>query len=65
MPSVGANVTEDTPLSERPMLSTLPTEIATLIRRVTRVKKRHLIAVPHHAGEKARRGPLTQLGKQL
>ena len=46
------------------MLCTLPTEIATLIRRVTRVKKRHLIAVSHHAGEKARRGALTHLSKQ-
>ena len=64
MSSVGADVTEDTPRSERAMLGALLTEIATLIGRVTLVKKRHLIAVSHHAGEKARRGALTQLSKQ-
>ena len=46
------------------MLAPLLTEIASLIGRVTLIKKRHLIAVSHHAGEKARRGALTQLSKQ-
>ena len=46
------------------MLGALLSEIATLIGRITLIKKGHLIAVPHDAGEKARRGALTQLGKQ-
>ena len=41
------------------MLGTLLAEIATLIGRITLVKKRHLIAIPHDAGEKARRRALT------
>ena len=61
--SVGTNVTEDTPRSERPMLGALLAEIATLIGRIARVKKGHLIAVSHHAGEKARWGAPTQLRK--
>ena len=64
MSSVGADVTEDTPRSERAMLGALLTEIATLIGSVTPVKKRYLIAVSHHAGEKPRQGALTQLSKQ-
>ena len=46
------------------MLGALLTEIAILISRVTLIQERHLIAVSHHAGEKARREALTQLGKQ-
>ena len=46
------------------MLGALLSEIATLIGRVTLVKERHLIAISHHAWEKARRGALTQLSKQ-
>ena len=55
---------ENAPLSERPMLGPLLTEIATLISRITLIQERHLIAVSHHAGEKARREALTQRGKQ-
>ena len=62
--SNSANVTENSPLSERPMLGALLTEIAIRISRVTLIQERHLIAVSHHAGEKARREALTQLGKQ-
>jgi hypothetical protein len=46
------------------MLGALLTEIAMLISRVTLIQERHLIAVSQHAGEKARREALTQLGKQ-